>query len=138
VPAEYGEGLYRPDMRSRVYDELLRQASERLQERQSVILDGTFLTDDFRTRAYDLGYRHGAVPLHVQCMCPRQIAYDRIQQRIDTGRSKSEARTELFDLQEQEYQPPLADEPSMTIDTTQAMSKQLQAVYAELGRRLFD
>jgi aminoglycoside phosphotransferase family enzyme/predicted kinase len=138
VPASYGEGHYQPDLRSRVYDELLHQASERLQDRQSVVLDGTFLTDGLRTRAYDLGYRHGAVSLHVQCTCPRQIAYARIQQRIDMGQSESEARTELYDLQARDYQPPLADDPSIAVDTTQAMSQQLQAVYAELGHLLFD
>jgi predicted kinase len=125
-------------MRSRVYDELLRQASELLQDRQSVVLDGTFLTDRLRRRAYDLGYRHGAVSLHVQCTCPRQIAYARVQQRVNTGQSESEARTELYDLQARDYEPPLADDPSVTVDTTQAMSQQLPVVYVELGRLLFD
>jgi predicted kinase len=138
VPASYGEGLYQPDMRSRVYDELLRQAGERLKDRQSVVLDGTFLTDGLRTRAYDVGYRHGAETLHVQCTCPRQIAYARIQQRIDTGQSESEARTELYDLQARDYQPPLADDPSITIDTTQPISQQVSVICAELGHLLFD
>ncbi|MEX2307311.1 MAG: AAA family ATPase [Pirellulales bacterium] len=138
VPASYGEGHYLPDMRSRVYEELLRQASEHLKDRQSVVLDGTFLTDGLRTRAYDLGYRYGAETLHVQCTCPRQIAYARIQQRVDTGQSESEARTELHDLQARDYQPLLADDPSITIDTTQPISQQVSVVCAELGRRLFD
>ena len=138
MPASYGEGHYQPDMRSRIYDELLRQASERLEDRQSVVLDGTFLTDSLRRRAYDLGYRHGSVSLHVQCTCPRQIAYARIQQRIDTGQSESEARTELYDLQARDYQPPLADDPSITIDTTQPISQQVSVVCAELGHLLFD
>jgi aminoglycoside phosphotransferase family enzyme/predicted kinase len=138
VPAGYGEGHYKPDMRSRVYDELLRQAGERLEDRQSVVLDGTFLTDGLRTRAYDVGYRRGAETLHVQCTCPRQIAYTRIQQRIDTGQSESEARTELYDLQSRDYQPPLADDPSITIDTTQQISQQVSVVCAELGHLLFD
>jgi aminoglycoside phosphotransferase family enzyme/predicted kinase len=138
VPASYGEGNYQPDIRGRVYDELLRQASERLQDRQSVVLDGTFLTNGLRMRAYDLGYRHSAVPLHVQCRCPRRIAQARIQQRIDTAQSESEARTELYDLQARDYQPPSANDPSITIDTTQPISQQLQTVYAELGHLLFD
>jgi predicted kinase len=138
VPASYGEGHYQPDARNRVYDELFRQAKEHLEDRQSIILDGTFLTDSLRRRAYDLGYRHGAVSLHVQCSCPRQIACARIQHRMDAGHSESEARAELYDLQAREYQPPLAGDPSITVDTTQAMSHQLQAVYAELGHLLFD
>jgi predicted kinase len=138
VPASYGEGHYEPDLRSRVYDELLRQAAQHLEDRRSIILDGTFLTDSLRRRACDLGYRHGAVVLNVQCTCPRHVACARIQQRADTGLSESEARVDLYDLQARDYQPPLGGDPSITVDTTQAISQQLQAVFAELGHLLFD
>ena len=138
TPAGYGEGHYQPDLRTQVYDELLRQAGALLKDRQSVVLDGTFLTDGLRQRAFNLGYENGAVTLHVECTCPRQIAYARIQQRMDLGQSESEARTELYDLQAIEREPPLADDPSMTLDTTESMSQQLQAVCAELRHLLFD
>jgi aminoglycoside phosphotransferase family enzyme/predicted kinase len=138
VPADYGEGHYQPDMRCRVYDELLSQASKRLQDRQSVVLDGTFLTEGLRTRVQEIANRNGAVSLHVQCTCPRKVAYARIQRRIDTGQGKSEARSELYDLQAREYQPPLADERSITVDTTEPISEQARVVYSELGRLLFD
>jgi aminoglycoside phosphotransferase family enzyme/predicted kinase len=133
-PAGYGEGNYRPDMRSRVYDELFRQAGELLKDGQSVVLDGTFLTGCLRDRAYDLGRRSGAMCLHMHCTCPRQVAYARIQKRTETGQSQSEARTELYDLQAQDLEPPWADEPTITVDTTSAVSEQHQAVYAELKR----
>jgi hypothetical protein len=57
---------------------------------------------------------------------------------MDIGQSESEARTELYDLQATEREPPLADDPSMTLDTTESMSQQLQAVCAELRHLLFD
>ena len=138
LPAEYGEDHYQPDMRSRVYEELFRQASEILDTGQSVILDGTFLTCELRDRAYDLAYRHGAVSFHVQCTCARQTAYARIQERAATGQSESEARTELYDLQARDLEPPWADDPFVTVDTTQAMSRQVSAVCAELRGLLFD
>ena len=134
VPAAYGKGYYEPDMRIRVYDELLRQAGERLKEQQSVLLDGTFLTVGLRDRVYALSYRHNAVPLLVQCKCPRQTAYARIQQRAAAGQSESEARTELYDLQARDIEPPWADEPFVVSDTSQTTSKQLDLVCAELRR----
>jgi predicted kinase len=134
APAGYGEGKYRPDMRGRVYDELYRQVDEQLKDGQSVVLDGTFLTCCLRDRAYDLGNRNGAVSLHVQCTCPRPIAYARIEKRAEAGRSESEARTELYDLQAQDLEPPWADEPAITIDTTSALPEQFRAVCAELKR----
>jgi predicted kinase len=134
APACYGEGNYRPDMRSRVYDELFRQAGELLKDGQSVVLDGTFLTCCLRDRAYDLGRRNGAMCLHMNCTCPRQIAYARIQKRIETGQSQSEARTELYDLQAQDLESPWADEPTITLETTSGVSEQNRAVCAELKR----
>ncbi|MEX2306264.1 MAG: AAA family ATPase [Pirellulales bacterium] len=138
VPAGYGEGNYQLDLRDRIYDELLRQAGELLKDGQSVVLDGTFLTDCLRERAYDIGYKHGAVSLHVSCTCPRQVAYARIQQRAEFGQSESEARTELYDLQARDFESPCADDPSITVDTAQAMSHQMSAVFAELRRLLFN
>ena len=136
LPAGYGEANYRPDMRSRVYDALLGQASEILNTGRSVILDGTFLTCRLRDRAYDLAYRHCAVPLHVQCTCAPQIAYARLQARAESGQGESEARTELYDLQARELEPPWADEPAMIVDTTQALSQQFHAVCTKLGTSL--
>ena len=133
-PAGFNQGNYQPDTRKRVYDELFRQAEELLRDGQSVVLDGTFLTSCHRDRAYDLGRQNGAVGLHVQCTCPRQIAYARIQKRAKTGQSESEARTELYDLQARDLEPPWADEPAITIDTTSAVSEQIHAVCAEIKR----
>jgi predicted kinase len=133
-PAKYGEGNYRPDMRRRVYDEMFRQVDEQLTDGQSVILDGTFLTCCLRDRAYELANRHGAVSLHVQCTCARPIAYARIAKRAEARRSEFEARTELYDLQAHELEPPWADEPAITIDTTSALPEQFRAVCAELKR----
>jgi aminoglycoside phosphotransferase family enzyme/predicted kinase len=137
APAAYGEGHYQPDLRERIYEELLRQAAEILKTGQSVVLDGTFLTDCLRTRAYDTANKNGAVSLHVSCTCPRQLAYARIQQRAQQGQSESEARTELYDLQARDFESPCADDPSITVDTTQTMASQIDTVCAELRRQLF-
>jgi predicted kinase len=138
VPANYGEGNYRPDLRTRVYDELLRQAGEQLKDGQSVVLDGTFLTFLLRDRAYALANQHGAVALHVQCGCPRRTAYARIQTRKEIGQSESEARTELYDLQARDLESIWADEPAMTLETTLPTLQQMRLVCAELRRQLFE
>jgi aminoglycoside phosphotransferase family enzyme/predicted kinase len=135
--ASFGEGHYQPDLRERIYGELLRQASEILKTGQSAVLDGTFLTDCLRTRAYDVAHKNGAVCLHVSCTCSRQLAYARIQQRAEQGQSESEARTELYDLQARDFESPCADDPSITVDTTETMSDQVKAVCAELRHMIF-
>jgi aminoglycoside phosphotransferase family enzyme/predicted kinase len=136
IPAPYGGGHYQPAMREQVYDELFRQASELLKKGQSVVLDGTFLTSGLRERAFDLAYRHGAVSLYVHCTCPRSVAYQRIQQRVAGRQSESEARTELYDLQARDFEPPFADDPAVTIDTTKSITEQKRLVFQELRRLL--
>jgi aminoglycoside phosphotransferase family enzyme/predicted kinase len=132
APAAYDEGNYHPDMRNRVYDELFRQAEGLLTDGESAVLDGTFLTCCLRDRAYDLASRHGAVAFHVQCTCPRNVAYARIQKRSDGGQSESEARTELYDLQSQDLESPWADEPAISVDTTATLEKQFHDVCDKL------
>lgn len=137
VPAAYGQDHYQPTLRERVYDELLHRAGELLQDGQSVVLDGTFFSDSLRGRAYQLADRHGAAALHVLCTCPRQVAYKRIQNRAEAGQSESEARTELYDLQARDFEPPYADDPVLTVDTNKPLAVQEQAVCAELRSMLF-
>ena len=137
APASYSEGKYQPDMRSRVYDELLRQAGDVLKNGESAILDGTFLTGCLRQQAYRLADRYGAVPLFVHCTCPRPVAYTRIQRREDAGPSESEARVELYDLQARDVESPWADEPFVEVDTTQPIAQQMSVVCGTLRSPLF-
>jgi predicted kinase len=135
--AAYGEGHYQPDLRERIYDELFRQAADVLETGQTVVLDGTFLTDGLRARAYDVAYRHGATAVCALCTCPRQLAYARIQQRAHLGLSESEARVELYDLQARDFEPPCADDPCVSVDTAQPMTRQMDAVCTALKSVLF-
>ncbi|MEX0612058.1 MAG: AAA family ATPase, partial [Pirellulales bacterium] len=135
---DYGEGHYHPEVRRRIYHELFRRASELLSERQSLILDGTFLTREIRLRAYDAAQEYGAAAIYVQCTCPPQTAQRRIEARRKSDESESEARPELYDRQARDFEPPGTNEPAVTVNTTQPMPRQLQSVYAELSRQLFD
>ncbi len=137
TPASYSEGKYQPDMRSRVYDELLRQAGDVLKNGESALLDGTFLTGCLRQQAYRLAEQYGAMPLFVNCTCPRPVAYTRIQQRANAGPSESEARVELYDLQARDVEPPWADEPFVEVDTTQQIAQQMSVVCGALQSTLF-
>jgi predicted kinase len=137
LPAGYGEGNYQPDIRNRVYNELLRRADELLKDGQSAVLDGTFPTRQLRGRAHHIGALHGAVTLYVQCNCPPKDAYSRIRQRAESGKSESEARTELYDLQARELEQPSSKENMVVIDTTHSIAEQLRVVYNELRRLIF-
>jgi predicted kinase len=137
TPAEYGEGIYVSDLRMRVYAKLFHEAKLRLKHRESVILDGTFLSIGLREKVYELANKYGAAMLYVHCACPRDTAYARIQERVESSIGESEARTELYDLQARDSEPPWADEPAVVIDSCQSIPQQVKAVCAALQRVLF-
>jgi len=127
TPANYGEGLYAATHRTAVYDELYRQAADKLASGQSVVLDGTFLQRAQRQRAHETARQHAAESLHVLCECPRDVALSRIQQRASTARNDSEARVELYDQQAMSAEPLGFDERAITVDSTSEVSVQFQA-----------
>jgi aminoglycoside phosphotransferase family enzyme/predicted kinase len=136
-PAGFAQDNYEPAQRARIYDELFRCACVALDQGRSAILDGTFLGQVLRERAYELARRHGAVPLCVWCDCPRHVALSRIRQRATSGRGDSEARADLYDLQARDLEPMKEGDPAINVDTALDMSSQLQAVCNELKDCLF-
>ena len=136
-PASYGTGLYQPETRNKIYDSLFRRAGSHLDSGQSVILDGAFLSRELRDRANDSGRRHGAAVIEVLCECPRKTALHRIKKRIRAGTSQSEARVDLYDGQTSEFQPSTAETPTIHVDTTVDVSRQLRVVCEALRHNLF-
>jgi aminoglycoside phosphotransferase family enzyme/predicted kinase len=133
----YGEGHYQSAMHARVYDAMFNQARRSLQDGLSVILDATFKSRTLRKRAYDLQTRGRAEMLFVQCKCPKAVAMSRIQNRSRIGDSLSEARVEFYELQVRDFENPVDDEPTITVDTSQSLTHQLDAVFSGLRCRLF-
>jgi predicted kinase len=131
-PANYGDGLYRTESRHQVYEELFRQAGAILDKRQSLILDGTFLSRELRSRARDLSRRHGAEVLNVLCECPKEVSLARIQKRVEEGRAESEARADLYEAQARDFQPPSDDTSTVRIDTSAHIVQQLDHVCEKL------
>ena len=136
-PAGFGQDNYESAQRSRIYDDLFRCACGALDQGQSAILDGTFLRQEWRQRAYELAGRHGGVPLCVWCECPRHVALSRIRRRAFVGHSDSEAREDLYDLQARDVAPLSDGDPAIKVDTALDLSSQLQTVCDALKDHLF-
>ena len=133
-PMSYAEGTYRPENRARVYDELFQFAAEQLGHGLSVILDGTFLTTALKRKAMKIAADHGAVAVHLHCVCPEEIALARISHRQQLGQSASEARPDLLTLQQHEGEPDPEGLCRLEIGTTQPLDEQvLQSCLAFLA-----
>lgn len=130
LPAEYGKGHYEPETREQVYDRLFDRAEQLLGDRLSVVLDGTFLTNQLRLRAVELAQKFGAAPLVVRCECPEQVACARIADRLAAAATPSEGRPDLYRLLQKEEEPVPPDLPHLVVDTTTSIQAQVQAVLA--------
>jgi len=132
-PAGFGDEHYSAENRARVYDEMFRRAGESLADGRSIILDGTFLSAEARSHVLQLARRHRAQPFFVRCVCPDEVARQRIAGRAASGEALSEARPELLAAQRAAADeiPPHA--PLIEIDTTDSPTGQAEAVLGRLA-----
>lgn len=136
TPAPYGEGHYRRADRDAIYCQVLARAEQHLANRQSVLLDGTYLASDQRRLAFELADKYQGASLWVLCECDRDTSVARIRKRQADGQSASEARIELYDRLLTELDPPTPGERVVRIDTTLDLTEQARTVYVALGEML--
>jgi len=136
TPPGFNQGFYQAEVRDRVYDEVLRRAGEMLGKGLSVVLDGTFLAAQHRERAVVESRGRSAVPLVVRCSCDDDVALERITRRAAAGASQSEARPELYRLQQAEVEADRPDIDALEIDTTTTLRVQEAAVLERLKQLL--
>jgi uncharacterized protein len=125
-------GMYSPEARQRVYDEMFRRAAALHADRISVVLDGTFSTTDMLHRAQELAVDPQSTFLAVKCVCRPEVARERIVQRAAKGRDASDATPEIHDLQRRCWEPWPEDALQIRIDTEQPVQEQLELVLVTL------
>ncbi|QDT00258.1 bifunctional aminoglycoside phosphotransferase/ATP-binding protein [Adhaeretor mobilis] len=137
-PSDFGKGTYRPELRQKVYEEMFATAEEALDFGQTVVLDGTFLTNGLREQATKLAHKHGATPIHIECECPIEAARLRVIERIKELESKSEGRPELIQQQVAEREELSESHGCLTIDSTHPMGMMLDRIAEKLAEPLID
>jgi predicted kinase len=131
--APHNAGAYAIASRQHVYEELLKRTMRALKARESLILDGTFLSAELLRRAADLAEGAQARLLVIRCHCPDEEARRRIAARVAAGPTLSDARSELYDLQRAELEAVPADISSIAIDTTLDLAKQVEHVRSAMS-----
>jgi predicted kinase len=135
--SDYNTGRYAPQNRQRVYDALFRDAAEHLNHRSSVVLDGTFLRRDLRQAAIDLADRHQAVPLIVNCSCPKELAAERVRERLTGTATASEIRPEFLARQDEEDEPSDSSWNVCNVDTSDGIAVGQEHVLERIRQLLF-
>ncbi|MFE3738645.1 AAA family ATPase [Streptomyces sp. NPDC059134] len=81
APAEYEKGVYTPAWTRRTYGELIDRASVLLSAGESVVLDATWNTAEWRSAAAGAARDRGADLVSLRCEVPREVAAHRLAAR---------------------------------------------------------
>jgi aminoglycoside phosphotransferase family enzyme/predicted kinase len=113
--AQFGAGAYQKGWTDRTYAALVRAACSRVAEGRSVILDATWSSRVYRRRAAMMAIKHEARAVFMECVCPREVALERLARRwqaktsgllaADAPSAASDGRPDLYDAQAACWQP---------------------------------
>jgi aminoglycoside phosphotransferase family enzyme/predicted kinase len=126
--ADVDEGIYTQESRDTVYDDLFRQAAALAGDRISVVLDGTFSTTQQLRKAEALAANSMGMWLAIECVCPPEVAHQRIGRRLAESRDASDAHLAVHAAQRSRWESWPAELPQITIDTTTPLNQQVQRV----------
>lgn len=82
VPAGFGEGLYAPECRARVYEELCERAEIALGLGVSVVLDASWADAAWRETAAAVASRTHSELLSLRCVALPEVARERLLARV--------------------------------------------------------
>ncbi len=142
----FGQGVYSWEWTARTYDALVMEAGRALAEGRSVLLDATFLRRAERQAADRQAASFGGRPVFVECVCPREVALERLARRWkarvegkqEAASYASDARPDLYDAQSsawEDFAP--GEEPDsghVVITTTQPSAVCVEQVLDALHR----
>ncbi len=134
-PSAPGAALYAPDITSRVYSEMVRQAGSFLAGGHAVVLDGTYLTRPQRQAVFELAERRDVPLLLVECQAPDEVIRLRQGKRGAEPWTASDATWEVYLSQKAVYEPPreVPAERSLVVDSTQDLGTEIEAVLGWLA-----
>jgi uncharacterized protein len=81
--AGYRRGIYAPSVTKRTYAELVRRAAELASHGESVILDATWVSAEYRAVAAAMADRTAADLFQLRCAAPAAVTEERIRRRTD-------------------------------------------------------
>ena len=128
--ADFGEGLYRPEMTDRVYGKLIERAGELLGLGRSVILDASWSSEAARADARLAAARTESEVIEIRADCPPEVAAARIRARRAGGRDASDADVTVAAELRERFEPwPTA----RGVDTSQSPEDATRQAVAVVG-----
>jgi uncharacterized protein len=133
--SSYKQGIYTPEMTTRVYDALARDARGVLKQGKGVILDATFNSRHQRALVSDLARQERIEPLFIECRAEPDEVIRRLRAREQDTTQVSDAAAEIYLAQVNDFEPlsEISSKLHLTVDT----APDLAPAIAEVERRVF-
>lgn len=129
----YGQGCYTSAARKLVYDAMFAQTREALAQGKPVVLDGTFLSAASRRTVAEIAAKHGTSAVILSCVCPPEIAAERLAVRAAQSATASDATVSTRRQQAIEEEPDPVGVNSTQVDTTLPLDEQTRQACAAIG-----
>jgi uncharacterized protein len=104
--ADFGEGIYAPDLTEQTYSELRARAEAGLREGRTVVVDATFVTAAQRAPFAQLANALDAPYLFAWVTVPEEVALARLAARAEDPREISDADVDVYRRMWERLQPP--------------------------------
>lgn len=115
---EFGEGIYDKEMGEKTYLEVIERARDCLKGGRSCIMDATFSKRRYRDLAFDLAGELEIPFLIVECTCPEEVVIERINSRMEGGKSISDATISIYKKMKERFEKIEEDEINVVVDTS--------------------
>ncbi|MEN6319049.1 MAG: AAA family ATPase [Syntrophaceae bacterium] len=118
---EFGKGIYSKEITRKTYERAHQQASEKLRDGTSVIIDASYKSRADRQDASETASNSGADFFIIECVCPEAIVRKRLDLRLfDTGEA-SDGRWEIYLAQKETFEAitEIQSQSHIVLDTSQ-------------------
>ncbi len=126
--SNFNQGIYTPEFSCLTYDALIDHARRELTANKSVILDGSYSTEDERQRVIDCAEQHNAPVYFIFCHCDDDETKRRLALRAQDADAVSDGTWNIYQQQKKSFHYP-EDLPShilLDLDTKYPLAELLQ------------
>ncbi len=121
-------GSYRPEDKTRVYEELLARTGEALTAGKTVVVDSTFYRAKLREKFIELAENQGVKLKWILAIAPTET----LLQRVTAPRPDSEANAAVLKKIQAEFEPLV--QPHFTVDTSKSSPEAIaDAIHSYIG-----
>jgi len=107
--------MYSPEMNERTFAHIRERTTQELRNGRSVLVDATFLREEYRRPFVDIAIEVGVPVLAIHVFAPEEV----VRRRLERPRGTSDANYEVYLRMREEAQLPPDEIPHISVDGTQ-------------------